>query len=223
MSKLNSTIVARIRAEYTGARGQLRQLAKKYHLSTIQMSRVCRGVVWKDPTYKNKYDKSSALRQDWVPIPGFPNYLINSLGQIWFLGRKGWGPYKPRLLRSTALRDRRGKIHYVPRARLLLLAFVGPPPNKKSQARHLDDVRSNMALSNLAWGSAKDNHDDGVRNGKHPTKGTPEAFARNAFLKGKPRPEKVKRKISQTKRLHPERQYFGGRRNSLGRFTGAPR
>ena len=42
---------------------------------------------------------------------------------------------------------------------LVLEAFVGPRPDGL-EARHLDDNKANSALSNLAWGTAKENAND---------------------------------------------------------------
>lgn len=51
-------------------------------------------------------------------------------------------------------------------ARIVLLAWIGPAPENKPIARHLDDDYSNNKLTNLAWGSIQDNHDDAKRNGR---------------------------------------------------------
>lgn len=48
---------------------------------------------------------------------------------------------------------------------LLLMAFVGPRP-EGFLGRHLDDNKNNNAVSNLAWGTHKDNAEDCVRNGR---------------------------------------------------------
>ena len=53
--------------------------------------------------------------------------------------------------------------------KLVLEAFVGPKP-EGCEARHLDDVRSNNVLSNLAWGTQSENWQDARRNGRRPTK-----------------------------------------------------
>lgn len=50
--------------------------------------------------------------------------------------------------------------------RLLLEAFVGPPPSKYHVARHLDDDHRNNAISNLAWGTMSENVEDAYRNGR---------------------------------------------------------
>lgn len=47
-----------------------------------------------------------------------------------------------------------------PLSRLLLEAFVGPPPSPHHVARHLNDVPAEEAVSNLAWGTCADNRRD---------------------------------------------------------------
>lgn len=44
--------------------------------------------------------------------------------------------------------------------RLVIIAFVGDPPNPKAQTRHLDGNYLNNSWENLAWGTATDNMDD---------------------------------------------------------------
>lgn len=43
-------------------------------------------------------------------------------------------------------------------------AFGPPKPFPGAIVRHLDDIRTNNTLSNLAWGSFQDNTDDFKRN-----------------------------------------------------------
>lgn len=47
---------------------------------------------------------------------------------------------------------------------LVLEAFVGPRP-ERYQCRHLDGVRNNNILENLAWGTVSENHEDSKRHG----------------------------------------------------------
>jgi hypothetical protein len=57
---------------------------------------------------------------------------------------------------------------------MILDAFVGPRPTRSHQARHLDGNKEHNYLSNLAWGTSKDNADDRKKHGtyyqgeKHP-------------------------------------------------------
>lgn len=52
-------------------------------------------------------------------------------------------------------------------ARLVLFAFMGPPPKGKPCALHFDDDPNNNDLSNLRWGSRADNVADQIRNGNN--------------------------------------------------------
>lgn len=49
---------------------------------------------------------------------------------------------------------------------VVLNAFVGPRPDGMV-CRHLDDDKTNNALSNLCWGTPRENQLDVVRNGNH--------------------------------------------------------
>jgi hypothetical protein len=49
---------------------------------------------------------------------------------------------------------------------LVLLVFVGPPPEGQV-ARHLNDIRTDNRLENLAYGSKQENAADAIRNGLH--------------------------------------------------------
>jgi hypothetical protein len=49
----------------------------------------------------------------------------------------------------------------------IMLTLFNRPPKEGEFARHLDDDTSNNSLSNLAWGSPRDNVHDSVRNGTY--------------------------------------------------------
>jgi hypothetical protein len=53
--------------------------------------------------------------------------------------------------------------HYI--HRLVLTAFVGPPKSKK-ECRHLDGNRRNNNVSNLEWGTRKQNMADAIEHGR---------------------------------------------------------
>lgn len=179
---------------------------------------------------------SAALeREVWKPIPGFTSYAISTSGRLMLKpfwndtrasGRGIRLDGKPRqksdrLSKSTTdnvcLR-KRGKNYWFRRSQLILMTFVGPRPSPQHVARHLDDNTKNTRLSNLAWGTARDNYYGAVRNGTHGP-GTAGAKLRGFRLKGRSRPLTVREKISKTKRLYPQRQhYHSGPRGPDGRF-----
>jgi hypothetical protein len=116
----------------------------------------------------------------WVPVPGHSGYRVSSDGRVqscW--KRRGRGRGKPPLLyQSEEWRDMRagpGKQGYpvvslgrrkpFKVAVLVLLAFVGPPAPGLA-CRHLNDVRTDSRLENLAWGTSAQNMEDQRRNGR---------------------------------------------------------
>lgn len=108
---------------------------------------------------------------------------------------------KARVLRSTSTNvvlRKHGKNHWFKRGYLILITFIGPPPSGKRLVRHLDDDTSRTELSNLAWGDHQDNYDDAVRNKRHGA-GSLGAKKRGDALRGRPRPQSVRDKISATK------------------------
>ncbi len=52
--------------------------------------------------------------------------------------------------------------------RLMLLTFVGKCP-EGHQARHLNGDKTNNSISNLAWGTVKENAEDRMQHGTHVT------------------------------------------------------
>jgi hypothetical protein len=125
---------------------------------------------------QNKVVDSS--EEIWKKIDGYSFYEVSNLGRVKSLQRKTSfirknKPHflirKEKLLKSHSrfinLTDDRGNSRDLILARLILTAFVRPPQHGEV-ARHLDDNVRNGKLSNLAWGSYKDNYDDAVRNGE---------------------------------------------------------
>ena len=50
--------------------------------------------------------------------------------------------------------------------RLVAMAYLPVRPSVKHQIRHLDGNKMNSSVSNLAWGTAKENADDRERHGR---------------------------------------------------------
>lgn len=117
-------------------------------------------------------------------IDGFTAYAVGGDGSVWSkylygsrLGSMGqWRPLS--LYRRpvggryvvVCLRTNNGKgpvtCRYV--HRLVLEAFVGPCPDGH-QACHGDRDTSNNRLTNLRWGTYRENHEDKVKHGTHLT------------------------------------------------------
>lgn len=116
----------------------------------------------------------------WRDVPGYEGYYrVSDLGRVkslgrWILGRgktKRWNrericsskvskrnPYPTVVLRKNG-EGKKERFHI-----LVLLAFVGPKPLGK-RGLHWDDNKENNKLSNLRWGSQKENMMDKCRNG----------------------------------------------------------
>lgn len=111
------------------------------------------------------------LATDWRPIPGtdatfYVSHGANG-GQVYSVRRdqcvkrsltaQGYfgvalGTYR-----------RRALVH-----NLILEAFVGPRPSGM-YGRHLNDIKTDNRLENLAWGTPKQNSADSLANGRFPT------------------------------------------------------
>lgn len=117
-------------------------------------------------------------------IPGMPGYGIDDSGQVWSRWRlqglgKGWAISSiwKKLKSHPSRKDNERRkvtvsingnrrhffVHY-----LVLLAFVGPRPTRKHEARHLNGKEWDNRRSNLAWGTKLENMQDMIRHGTQP-------------------------------------------------------
>ncbi|MBV9921114.1 MAG: HNH endonuclease [Pseudonocardia sp.] len=118
--------------------------------------------------------------EEWREIPGYEGrYEVSSHGRVRsmpFWANNRWGPMlrsgkirsaKPdkRGYRAVWLSDGAGGLEKVRVHRLVLLAFVGPPPEGAPHGLHEDDDRSNNHVSNLYWGDQLENANDCIENG----------------------------------------------------------
>ncbi|MBT2467829.1 NUMOD4 motif-containing HNH endonuclease [Streptomyces sp. ISL-66] len=121
----------------------------------------------------------SQANERWLPVPGFEGlYLVSSEGRIFSKERiypTGWRR-GPRLMRLNlgkhgylriSLKDSHGIRSTYQVHRLVARAFLGEP-QPGHQARHLNGVRTDNRLDNLAWGTASENSFDAIRHGTHP-------------------------------------------------------
>lgn len=101
----------------------------------------------------------------WGLIPGYENYYVSTKGRVWsssygyFLkpGLDGCG-YLTVALCSNG-EQRTASIH-----RLIAEQFIANPYNYPV-VRHLNDVKTDNRLENLAWGTQSQNIYDAVKNG----------------------------------------------------------
>jgi len=99
-------------------------------------------------------------------IAGFDNYLIDKNGAIFSEKRKVFK--KPFISKNGYLMvslTKNGKQKNYTIHSLILLTFAGEKPTAKHQAMHLDGNKKNNTLSNLRWGTARENHLDKKNHG----------------------------------------------------------
>lgn len=109
-----------------------------------------------------------SIAEEWRFVRGYDGrYQVSNLGRVRRVVSKYGHRCDPKILRATpcvsrggylriGLReDGRKRLHQV--HRLVLEAFIGPPPFAGAQAAHLDNNPQNNDVRNLAWMSCRDN------------------------------------------------------------------
>jgi HNH endonuclease/NUMOD4 motif len=120
---------------------------------------------------------SDHTTENWVGLVQFPGYDVSDLGRVRSYWIAGSHPQRmtsePETLSPAinsvgyprvTLKDRNRKTRYVNVHRLILECFVGMAP-EGTIGRHLNDIKTDNRLVNLAWGSHGDNRRDSYRNG----------------------------------------------------------
>ena len=99
-------------------------------------------------------------------IPGFSNYIIYHDGSIWSKSRQHWKiPYERADGYYVVQLWKNGKNYTKYLHRLVLETFVGPCP-ENMECRHLNGNKSDNYITNLKWGSKKENKADSIKHGK---------------------------------------------------------
>lgn len=121
--------------------------------------------------------------EQWKDIPSYEGlYQVSTHGHVkslarMIMGRGGWPqPWAERILRPDVSKtghlyvrlchsghSKKYAIH-----RLVLLTFIGSPPSHQQETRHYDGDPQNNQLTNLYWGSSKENKADRERHGTVP-------------------------------------------------------
>jgi predicted DNA-binding protein (UPF0251 family) len=101
-------------------------------------------------------------------VPNYPGYFVDKLGNVYSERRGKRRKLKPHLnsygyLWISVTRGdgsfRKEGIH-----RLVLFAFIGLP-SEAQETRHLNGIRTDNRLFNLAWGTRKQQQADAIRHG----------------------------------------------------------
>lgn len=97
-------------------------------------------------------------------VPSVPYHLVDTQGNVYVNVGNGLAvrpTHTNKGYRRTNINNQSRTVH-----RLVLETFWGPPA-KGQESRHLDGMRENNYLFNLAWGTAKENTADKLRHGTH--------------------------------------------------------
>ena len=114
--------------------------------------------------------RSTEGNEIWLPVVGYEgDYAVSNQGRVYSLKtckilKLGTLPagYKQVTLSRPGGKQRRRYVH-----RLMAQAFL-PNPENLPLVRHLNDVKDDNRVENLAWGTSKDNTADMLRLGNHP-------------------------------------------------------
>lgn len=91
-------------------------------------------------------------------IPGYSNYYITITGNVYSKRKNGYKKLKNMLgKRGYFVINLKQQLIFV--HKLVLMTFIGPRPDGM-ECRHLDGNKLNNNLSNLVWGTSKENHAD---------------------------------------------------------------
>lgn len=115
----------------------------------------------------------SAGTEEWRPIPGYEGrYEVSDRGRVLSIprDRRPHRILRPKVMPKSGYRRvtlwNEGARTDVSVHRLVLITFVGPPPEGE-QCRHLNGYPGDNRRVNLAWGTPSENQHDTVRHGTH--------------------------------------------------------
>lgn len=109
------------------------------------------------------------MNEMWRAVSGHPQYEVSDIGRVASLHAQERRELKahddgrgyPTVYLYTEGQAHRRRIH-----RLVAAAFLGPCPVGQ-EVRHLDGVKVNNTVENLAYGTRSENEFDKVRHGTH--------------------------------------------------------
>lgn len=96
----------------------------------------------------------------WKRVPDFADYEVSEYGDL----RKGFLPLTPERVQGSGRKrftlSKGGRKYRFHAAKLVALAFIGPPPFDGAEVCHNDSFMHNNHYSNLRWGSRAANAAD---------------------------------------------------------------
>lgn len=118
------------------------------------------------------FDRFRALAEGATALTDWPGYFVTPDGCVF--STIPWRGQDIRQLLAhpdgygylSVSLPRDGKRVSVKVHRLVALTFLGPPPSPVHEVRHLNGNQLDNRVSNLAWGTKKDNADDRERHGR---------------------------------------------------------
>ena len=105
------------------------------------------------------------MEMDYKILEEYPHYRIYPNGKIYSIKLKKFifGHKNKRGYYAFTIYDSFGKRKQKALHQLLAMAFI-PNPSNYEVVRHLDDNKENNSLSNLKWGTIRENIEDAIRN-----------------------------------------------------------
>lgn len=107
------------------------------------------------------------MDERWWYIDGIPGYMISDYGRVWSIKTQSFLKVKSMDAHGHlgVCLYYNGKRYYAYIHRLMAKAFI-PNPYNFPVVRHLDDDPSYNHISNLAFGTQRDNMQDAIENGR---------------------------------------------------------
>jgi hypothetical protein len=125
------------------------------------------GTATPAPTREATKAAAVEMTERWLAVRGYEGlYEVSDHGRV--RGRRGISRTGQTMRGYQTVRLYK---HFQRKAltvhRLVLEAFVGPRP-ANYECRHLDGDKTNNRISNISWGTRRENQLDNVRHGTHP-------------------------------------------------------